>query len=176
MLGFITREVTAMRTFAVKGLFAIAVVFLAFPAAVFAVDAAVQLTQVELTYGQVSGVELDGDVTVFRGIPFAAPPVGDLRWKAPQPPIPWQGVRAADTFGATCMQGGRALMSEDCLYLNVWTEAASNEGNLQWMVWVVGGGWAGGCGSNGDYGGQPAGVGMDSWRGLDGRCQQQRHL
>ncbi|MCH8937696.1 MAG: carboxylesterase family protein [Gemmatimonadetes bacterium] len=153
MLGFITREVTAMRTFAVKGLFAIAVVSLAFPAAVFAVDAAVQLTQVELTYGQVSGVELDGDVTVFRGIPFAAPPVGDLRWKAPQPPIPWQGVRAADTFGATCMQRGRSLMSEDCLYLNVWTEADSNEDNLPVMVWIHGGGWTGGASSNGTYDG-----------------------
>ena len=82
---------------------------------------------VQLTYGQVSGVELDGDVTVFRGIPFAAPPVGDLRWKAPQPPIPWKGVRAADTFGPACMQRGNRLMSEDCLYLNVWTQAASDE-------------------------------------------------
>ena len=115
MFGFITREEAAMKISAVKGLFAIAVVSLSFPAAVFAVDETVQLTQVELTYGQVSGVELDGDVTVFRGIPFAAPPVGDLRWKAPQTPIPWTGVRAADTFGATCMERRRARMSGDCL-------------------------------------------------------------
>ena len=73
MLGFITREVTAMRTFAVKGLFAIAVVSLAFPAAVFAVDESAQLTQVELTYGQVSGVELDNDVAVF---PLPPPRLG----------------------------------------------------------------------------------------------------
>ena len=153
MLGFITREVTAMRTFAVKGLFAIAVVSLAFPAAVFAVDESAQLTQVELTYGQVSGVELDNEVAVFRGIPFAAPPVGDLRWKAPQPPIPWQGVRVADTFGPTCMQRGRALMSEDCLYLNVWTRADSNDDNLPVMVWIHGGGWTSGASSNGTYDG-----------------------
>jgi len=142
-----------MRTFAVKGLFVIAVVSLAFPAAVFAVDESTQVTQVELTYGQVSGVELDNDVAVFRGIPFAAPPVGDLRWKAPQPPIPWQGVRVADTFGPTCMQRGRALMSEDCLYLNVWTRADSNDDNLPVMVWIHGGGWTSGASSNGTYDG-----------------------
>jgi para-nitrobenzyl esterase len=157
MLGFITRKGAAMKTCTLKVLLSMAVLSIALPAAVFAVDApvdaAVQLTQVELTYGQVSGVELDNDVAVFRGIPFAAPPVGDLRWTAPQPPIPWQGVRAADTFGATCMQRGRSLMSEDCLYLNVWTEADSDEDNLPVMVWIHGGGWTGGASSNGIYDG-----------------------
>ena len=89
---------------------------------------------VQLTSGQVSGVELDSDVTVYRGIPFAAPPVGERRWIAPEPPIPWQGVRAAETFAPACMQRqrGRAqqLMSEDCLYLNVWTKAESNQDSL----------------------------------------------
>jgi len=118
-------------------------------AAAVAVDA-----QVRLTYGQVSGVELDDGVTVFRGIPFAAPPVGALRWRAPQPPIPWRGVRAADSFGPTCMQPrGRALMSEDCLYLNVWTKAGSGDGNLPVMVWIHGGGWSSGASSNGIYDG-----------------------
>ncbi len=149
-----------MKTSALKVLLSMACLSISFPAAVFAVDtagpapagAAVQVTQVQLTYGQISGVELDGDVTVFRGIPFAAPPVGDLRWKAPQPPIPWQGVRAADTFGPTCMQRGRALMSEDCLYLNVWTEADSGD-DRPVMVWIHGGGWTSGASSNGTYDG-----------------------
>ncbi|HIM51564.1 MAG TPA: carboxylesterase family protein, partial [Acidobacteria bacterium] len=108
---------------------------------------------VQLTSGQVSGVELDGNVTVFRGIPFAAPPVGDLRWKAPQPPIPWRGVRVADTFGATCMQRGRQLMSEDCLYLNVWTTADSDQDRLPVMVWIHGGGWTFGASSSANYDG-----------------------
>ena len=108
---------------------------------------------VQLTSGHVSGVELDGNVTVFRGIPFAAPPVGDLRWKAPQPPIPWRGVRVADTFGATCMQRGRQLMSEDCLYLNVWTTADSDQDRLPVMVWIHGGGWTFGASSSANYDG-----------------------
>ena len=108
---------------------------------------------VQLTSGQVSGVELDGNVTVFRGIPFAAPPVGDLRWKAPQPPIPWRGVRVTDTFGATCMQRGRQLMSEDCLYLNVWTTADSDQDRLPVMVWIHGGGWTFGASSSANYDG-----------------------
>ena len=108
---------------------------------------------VELTHGQVSGVELENGVTVFRGIPFAAPPVGDLRWKPPEPPIPWRGVRVADTFGPACMQGRAPLMSEDCLYLNVWTKAASDQDNLPVMVWIHGGGWSSGASSNGTYDG-----------------------
>ena len=109
---------------------------------------------VQLTSGQVTGVELDGNVTVFRGIPFAAPPVGDLRWKAPQPPIPWQGVRVADTFGPACMQRrARQLMSEDCLYVNVWTTAESNQDALPVMVWIHGGGWSSGASSNATYDG-----------------------
>ncbi|MDA1094427.1 MAG: carboxylesterase family protein [Acidobacteria bacterium] len=108
---------------------------------------------VELTYGQVAGVELEHGVTVYRGIPFAAPPVGDLRWKAPQPPIPWQGVKRADTFGPACLQRRAALMSEDCLYLNVWTKADSADASLPVMVWIHGGGWASGASSNDIYDG-----------------------
>ena len=76
--------------------------------------------------GRVQGVEGDG-VTTWLGIPFAAPPVGDLRWRAPEPPVAWQGVRLADHFGAPCMQNGPPgapgadlPRSEDCLYLNIW--------------------------------------------------------
>jgi len=108
---------------------------------------------VELTHGQISGVELGNEVTVFRGIPFAAPPVSDLRWKPPRPPIPWQGVKVADTFGPACMQGRAPLMSEDCLYLNVWTKAGSREDNLPVMFWIHGGGWISGASSNGTYDG-----------------------
>src|SRR5436189_4441894 len=73
------------------------------------------------------------DVRVFKGIPFAAPPVGPLRWRAPQPVAHWDGVRKADQFGPRCMQGGPGgnrggaaappATSEDCLYVNVWTTA-----------------------------------------------------
>ena len=92
---------------------------------------------VRIDAGLVSGVAGGtADMRVFKGIPFAAPPVGPLRWRPPQPVGSWAGVRPADQFGARCMQpsggaGGRggatstaAPMSEDCLYLNVWTEAA----------------------------------------------------
>ncbi|HUK33338.1 MAG TPA: carboxylesterase family protein, partial [Vicinamibacterales bacterium] len=85
--------------------------------------------------GLVSGAAgNDAAVRVFKGIPFAAPPVGPLRWKAPQPPAKWDGVKQAAAFGPRCMQGGgggRAggppapPTSEDCLYINVWTTASS---------------------------------------------------
>jgi hypothetical protein len=83
-----------------------------------------------VTGGEVRGTTAGG-VTAFKGIPFAAPPVGDLRWKAPQPVVPWTGVRKADSFAPGCMQdtgasnatGSPANVSEDCLYLNVWTAA-----------------------------------------------------
>jgi para-nitrobenzyl esterase len=95
--------------------------------------------------GLVQGVDGDG-VTIFRGIPFAAPPVGDLRWRAPQPAAHWQGVKQADKFGDTCMQnvpavGGPLTVSEDCLYLNVWTPNAKPGAKLPVMVWIYGGGF-----------------------------------
>jgi para-nitrobenzyl esterase len=78
--------------------------------------------------GAVSGVR-EGDVIVYKGIPFAAPPVGLLRWRAPQPVHHWRGVRQADKYKPQCMQNWPPLptmpaeaVSEDCLYLNVWTE------------------------------------------------------
>lgn len=114
---------------------------------------------VALTSGQVSGVAIDEGVTVYRGIPFAAPPVGDLRWKEPQPPIPWHGVREATAFGPSCMQGEApgfmetGLMSEDCLYLNVWTTAESPADARPVMVWIHGGGWGIGAGTQAVYDG-----------------------
>jgi para-nitrobenzyl esterase len=113
--------------------------------------------------GLVSGVlgRADG-VVVFKGIPFGAPPTGELRWKPPQPVAPWDGVRAGDQFGPACIQprqprrvpNNRAVdlpdsppMSEDCLYLNVWTPAATARAGLPVMVWIYGGAYTEGAGS-----------------------------
>ena len=120
---------------------------------------------VKIDGGQISGTAANG-VRVFKGIPFAAPPVGDLRWKPPQPVVAWQGVRAADTFGSPCMQepypanspyassGVTAAdpPSEDCLYLNVWTSGAAGD-KRPVMVWIHGGAWTRGSGSSATYDG-----------------------
>jgi para-nitrobenzyl esterase len=103
--------------------------------------------------GLVEGTVENG-VTVYEGIPFAAPPVGDLRWQAPQPPVPWKGVRHTDRFAPACVQIPiempllgihGVVVSEDCLYLNVWTPAKSPKDKLAVMVWICGGGFAGGA-------------------------------
>ena len=111
--------------------------------------------------GQIAGVTVEG-VRVFKGIPFAAPPVGDLRWRPPQPVVAWMGVKRADTFGPQCPQTPYAdgspyamepaPMSEDCLYLNVWTTAGAND-KRPVMVWIHGGAWTRGSGSLPGYNG-----------------------
>ena len=120
---------------------------------------------VETASGRVEGAAVDdgrgpaGDVLVFRGIPYAAPPVGDLRWRPPQPPAPWEGVRGAHQSGAPCWQRispdtsiysrGEIERSEDCLYLDLWTAAdAATEGPRPVMVWFHGGSHEVGHGSS----------------------------
>jgi para-nitrobenzyl esterase len=117
---------------------------------------------VRVEQGLVSGVAgVSPGVRIFKGIPFAAAPVGALRWRAPQPATPWAGVRAADRFSANCMQraanggafppygGDRSAttMSEDCLYLNVYTAASSPTATQPVMVWIHGGAWTSGAGA-----------------------------
>ncbi len=117
---------------------------------------------VGLDAGQVRGVRAaaGSKALVFRGIPFARPPVGPLRWKPPQPAEAWEGVRDGSRFGPACLQpGGGGLRiggeerSEDCLYLNVWTAAGKGDG-LPVMVWIHGGSFSMGSGSNPIYDGR----------------------
>ncbi|HEY1425289.1 MAG TPA: carboxylesterase family protein [Caulobacteraceae bacterium] len=104
---------------------------------------------VHTAQGDVAGVTAGG-VESFKGIPFAAPPVADLRWRPPQPAARWTGVRKSGAFGPICMQSSRSFfasfsMSEDCLTLNVWRPAGARPGaRLPVMVWICGGAFVGG--------------------------------
>ena len=119
---------------------------------------------VKLDSGLIEGetVNETSSVRVYRGIPFAAPPVGELRWKSPQPVENWEGVRDATEFSAACPQGpqlaqmmGETMspISEDCLYLNVWTQARDGSAKLPVMVWIHGGGLTLGWGHQRGYDG-----------------------
>jgi para-nitrobenzyl esterase len=112
--------------------------------------------------GAVEGVAEASGVTAYKGIPYAAAPVGKLRWKAPQPAAKWKGTRKADHFGARCMQLPLFSdmvfrsdgVSEDCLFLNVWTSAKSPKEKLPVLVYFYGGGFAAGDGSEPRYDGE----------------------
>ncbi|MGA9882438.1 MAG: carboxylesterase/lipase family protein [Candidatus Acidiferrales bacterium] len=143
---------------AANGIFAVtAVLALACASAVCAQTSRPLRTQT----GLVQGTVVDG-VRVFEGIPFAAPPLGALRWLAPQPAKSWKGVKKTDAYAPACMQipivepalGLDAVaVSEDCLYLNVWTPAHSAGARLPVMVWIYGGGFTIGATSMGQYDG-----------------------
>ena len=121
---------------------------------------------VSVTDGAIMGAvsDIDMNVRVFKGVPFAAPPVGDLRWRPPQLVEPWNDTRDATAFAPACMQVKRGAdsfygpgaddMSEDCLYLNVWTNAQSADAALPVLFWVHGGGLNNGTGAQVTYRGE----------------------
>ena len=129
-------------------------------AAAFAIHVAPAFaTPVPTESGMVDGVN-EGVIRVFKGIPYAAPPVGERRWRAPEPAPAWQDVRQANTFSPICPQIGAypenapaEPQSEDCLTLNVWTPAATPTAKLPVMVWIYGGGLVNGSGSTPLYAG-----------------------
>lgn len=118
--------------------------------------------KMEVTGGTITGIHKNG-LNIFKGIPFAAPPVGDLRWRAPQPVQPWSGVLKADKFSksapqiifpnASSMNNEVGEQSEDCLYLNVWAPENNSNKKLPVMIWIHGGGFAIGAPSMVNYNG-----------------------
>src|SRR5689334_6720033 len=110
-----------------------------------------QVQSADVTGGKVQGVVVN-EIASFKGIPFAAPATGENRWRAPQPVVPWKGVKDANHFAPACVQdtafavrlGAPSDVSEDCLYLNVWTPAKTANDKLPVMVWIYGGAFVGG--------------------------------
>ena len=116
---------------------------------------------VAVTGGQIHSVSLSKGGAVFKGIPFAAPPVGDLRWREPQPVKPWPGVRDTTKSGPICAQkptfiapNAAEVSSEDCLYLNVWIADWPSTSRKAVMVWIPGGGNFAGGGTDAVFDGE----------------------
>lgn len=114
-----------------------------------------QVAPIKVDGGLLQGT-LEDELTVYKGIPFAAPPVGELRWRAPQPAEKWEGVKLADKFAPGPIQGGNppSGKSEDCLYLNVWSPAKSAKEKVPVFVWIYGGGFGAGATSEWSYSGE----------------------
>jgi para-nitrobenzyl esterase len=115
---------------------------------------------VNIQSGKIKGI-LEGEIFAFKGVPYAAPPVGNLRWLPPQPVTPWEGIRPARDYGAISPQnelpGGEVIpikieeaQDEDCLFLNIWTKGLDNR-RRPVMVWIHGGAFIIGSGSEAMY-------------------------
>ena len=126
------------------------------------VESSANAPRVKIASGELEGVR-ENNLNVFKGIPYAAPPIGELRWREPQAITAWNGVRQANAFGNVCIQPtstGEAIaipgpQSEDCLYLNVWTPDTDSSAKLPVMFWIHGGALITGAGSVPLYDGAP---------------------